>query len=178
MLKRNLYLLGFMGSGKSHVGKALSKELTVPFVDLDAFIETEAKCSIDEIFATKGEAYFRKLEAISLRQLETAKAVVALGGGTPCFLDNNAWISATGDSFFLDPPISVLIERLLGETEKRPLLKGKSKAELDVFIRHKLEERRPSYEQATYSIKKTAAQKIILEIKEKMKQQKLLRNGK
>ncbi|MBL4649040.1 MAG: alpha/beta fold hydrolase [Aureispira sp.] len=174
MLKRNLYLLGFMGSGKSHVGKVLSKDLNVPFIDLDTFIESEAQCTIDEIFATKGEVYFRKLEAICLRQLKTAKAVIALGGGTPCFLNNNAWIRATGNSFFLDPAIPILIERLLGETEKRPLLKGKSKAELGAFIQDKLDERRPFYEQATYSIKKTTAQKIIQKIKEKMKHQKLL----
>jgi shikimate kinase len=174
MLKRNLYLLGFMGCGKSHVGKALSKDLKVPFIDLDSFIEQKAQCTIDEIFATKGEAYFRKLEASSLRLLKTARAVIALGGGTPCFLDNNAWILESGDRFFLDAPIPILIERLLNETEKRPLLKGKNNEELTVFIETKLKERRSFYEQGTYIIKETNLKKIILEIKEKMKQPKLL----
>jgi len=174
MLKRNLYLCGFMGSGKSHVGKALSRDLKVPFIDLDTFIEIEEECTISEIFITKGEAYFRKLERNALRKLKNAKAVVALGGGTPCFLDNSTWITEHGDSFFLDPTISILIERLLEETEKRPLLKGKNKEELYTFIEKKLEERRPFYQQANYSIKTTSVQEIILEIKRKMSKQKLL----
>lgn len=174
MLERNLYLLGFMGSGKSYVGKALSKELKAPFIDLDAFIEREAKCTIDEIFANQGEAYFRSLEASSLRQLKTAKAVIALGGGTPCFFNNSTWIRENGDSFFLDVSTPVLIKRLLGETEKRPLLKGKSKEELSLFIQDKLAARRSFYEQATQIIKETALEQIILEIKKSMKRQKLL----
>jgi shikimate kinase/esterase/lipase len=174
MLKHNVYLLGFMGSGKSHVGKVLSKDLKVPFIDLDAFIEQEEKCSINEIFATKGEAYFREIEASSLRKLKAARAVIALGGGTPCFFNNSTWIREHGDSFFLDPAVSILIERLVGEQEKRPLLKGKNKAALSVFIQQKLEERRSFYEQATIIIKETAIEKIILEIKEKMQGQKLL----
>lgn len=174
MLERNLYLLGFMGSGKSYVGKALSKELKVPFIDLDAFIELEAKCTINEIFKNQGEAYFRKLEANSLRQLKTANAVIALGGGTPCFFENSTWIRKHGDSFFLDVNTSVLIERLLGETEKRPLLEGKSKEELSLFIQDKLAVRRSFYEQATVIIKETALEQIILEIKKSMKRQKLL----
>lgn len=174
MLKRNLYLCGFMGSGKSHVGKALSRDLKVPFIDLDTFIEIEEECTISEIFVTKGEAYFRKLERNALQKLKNAKAVVALGGGTPCFLDNSTWIKEHGDSFFLDPTISILIERLLEETEKRPLLKGKNKEELYTFIEKKLEERRSFYQQANYSIKTTSVQEIILEIKRKMSKQKLL----
>jgi shikimate kinase/esterase/lipase len=174
MLKHNLYLLGFMGSGKSHVGKALSKDLKVPFIDLDAFIEKEEKCTITEIFATKGEAYFRKIEANSLRKLKTANAVIALGGGTPCFLNNSTWIRENGNCFFLDPSVTVLIGRLLGEREKRPLLQGKNEEELAAFIQYKLEERRPFYEHANHCIKEIALEQIILEIKEKMKQQKLL----
>lgn len=174
MLQHNLYLLGFMGSGKSHVGQALSKDLNVPFIDLDTLIETEAKCSINEIFATQGEAYFRRLEAAGLRKLKNAKSVIALGGGTPCFLENIAWIRKHGDSFFLDPTIAILVGRLLKETEKRPLLKGKRKEELYTFVQYKLEERRPFYEQADHSIKETNLQQIIIEIKEKMQQPKLL----
>ena len=169
MLKHNLYLLGFMGSGKSHVGKALAKDLKVPFVDLDVFIETAAQARISEIFARKGEAYFRTLEAHCLRQLKNKNAVIALGGGTPCFLENHIWIRENGNSFFLDVSIPVLIERLLGETEKRPLLKGKNKEALAIFIQDKLEERRFFYTQATYPIKTIALPQIILEIKEKIK---------
>lgn len=174
MLEHNIYLLGFMGCGKSHVGKALSKSLKAPFVDLDAFIESEAKCSINEIFATKGEAYFRQLEARALRQLKGAKMVIALGGGTACFLNNITWILENGDSFFLDVEIPVLIERLLGETETRPLLKDKNRAELFAFIQTKLAERRFFYEQATYLIKETSLDEIILKIRKKMKKQNLL----
>ncbi|CAA6823022.1 MAG: Shikimate kinase I (EC [uncultured Aureispira sp.] len=168
MLKCNLYLLGFMGSGKSYVGKALAKDLNVPFIDLDVFIEKAAECTISEIFARKGEAYFRRLEANSLRQLKTANAVIALGGGTPCFLNNSAWIRENGDSFFLDVSMPLLIERLRGETHKRPLLEGKSEAALTLFMQKKLEERHSFYTQATYIVKETSLPQIILAIKEKM----------
>lgn len=156
-----------MGSGKSKLGKALSKDLKVPFVDLDALIEKEAGCTISAIFTAKGETYFRNLEAKTLRTLKGANAVIALGGGAPCFLDNSTWIGENGDSFFLDLTTAILAERLLGETEKRPLLKGKNKEELYAFIDQRLEERRPFYEQANFSIKETNLQKMILEIKEK-----------
>lgn len=177
MLKRNVYLLGFMGCGKSHIGVFLSKVLNLPFIDLDVFIESEEKKTISEIFASKGEAYFRNVEAICLRKLEGAKAIIALGGGTPCFENNMAWINRTGLSFFLDPAVSVLIERLKGEVDKRPLLKGKSEAELHLFIEQKLQERRSFYEQANHIIKDTYTAQIVFEIRRKMNQKILILHG-
>lgn len=177
MLKHNVYLLGFMGSGKSYIGVALSKMLDVPFIDLDVFIESEQGTTISEIFASKGEVYFRNIEAICLRKLKNAKAIVALGGGTPCFSNNMAWIKDTGLSFFLDPTISVLIENLKGETDKRPLLKNKNEVELHLFIEQKLKERRFFYEQATHIIKEDYSAKIVFEIKQKMNQKILILHG-
>lgn len=177
MLKHNIYLLGFMGSGKSHIGKILSEVLDVPLIDLDAFIESEEGCTISDIFEQKGEAYFRQVETVCLRQLESARAVIALGGGTPCFSGNMPWINQTGCSFFLDPPIDVLVERLIGEQDKRPLLKGKDSVALRLFIEQKLEERRNFYEQAIHTIKENYSARIVFEIQRKMNQKLLLLHG-
>ena len=150
---RNLYLLGFMGSGKSFLGQQLAKELAWSFCDLDDEIETIENCSVSSIFENKGEDYFRKLERDCLYgTAEKINTVVALGGGTPCFFDNMNWIKTQGCSFFLDVETDVLVERLLKETHKRPLLKGKSEEELICFINQKLETRKCYYSQANYSL--------------------------
>lgn len=157
MLKHNIYLLGFMGSGKSHWGKAMAHELGAPFLDLDAFIEEKEASSIRTIFEQKGEAYFRMVEATCLR--ETAKleepTIIALGGGTPCFHDNMTWLKNRGTSIFLDPPLAVLIQQLEKGMAHRPLLLGMDKEALKEFISQKMTERRPFYEQATIKISNT-----------------------
>lgn len=150
--KRNLYLMGFMGCGKTFIGQKLAKELAWSFCDLDERIEAIEKSSVSSIFETKGEAYFRRLERDCLMQTaKDSKTVVALGGGTPCFFDNIEWIKLNGSSLFLDVAPQVLMERLLNESNKRPLVKGKNKEELMLFIHEKLEERRSFYEQADHT---------------------------
>jgi len=170
---QRIYLLGFMGSGKSYLGQKLAQELGWSFCDLDDEIESKEQSSIRQIFETKGEGYFRKLEQDCL--FETKKksnVVIALGGGTPCFYDNMLWVVNNGCSVFLDLPVEVLMQRLLEETEKRPLLQGKSEQELKQFISKKLEERRPYYSQANYTIK--TANQAINKIKTVMKKNPLL----
>lgn len=150
-----IYLLGFMGSGKSYAGRALAQQLGWQFYDLDTLIEVAAAQSITSIFEQEGAAYFRTLEAECLRNLyPSTAAVIALGGGTPCFHENMAWIKAQKQvsSIFLDPPIATLIQRLKAETTQRPLLQGKSLAALQTYIQQTLAERRPFYEQADYQV--------------------------
>lgn len=153
MPKNRIYLLGFMGCGKSFTGAKLAAELDWELLDLDEMIATEAQLSILDIFETKGEAYFRKLEQKCLQKTQDFnKTIIALGGGTPCFFDNMDWILKNGTSFFLDTPIDILIQRLLREQDTRPLLKGKNEKELQSFIQQKMMERRPFYEQANFTL--------------------------
>lgn len=144
---KTIYLTGFMGSGKSHTGHRLAELLGLPFLDLDAAIEAGAGKTISEIFAADGQDAFRALETATLHQ--TAKlpvAVVSTGGGTPCFKDNMEWMNHRGLTVFLDPPVSVLVERLKNDRAHRPLLRAAE--QLEAFITQKLASRRHHYEKA------------------------------
>ncbi|MEM1216587.1 MAG: shikimate kinase [Bacteroidota bacterium] len=148
-MQSSIYLVGFMGSGKSHVGRQLSRYLRLPFVDLDAEIVAHYGGSINTIFSAKGEAYFRLLERFVLHQTELRPpAIIATGGGTPCFFDNIHWMNKRGTCIFLDPSIEILTERLRQGRHKRPLIKQLSDHQLQLYISNKLSERRPFYEQA------------------------------
>ena len=144
-----IYLIGFMGSGKSYTGKNLADLMHYPFYDLDTVIEEKAGQTIKSIFAEHGEAYFRATERDTLQQLKPENAIISCGGGTPCFFDNMDWINDNGISVFLDTSVPLLISRLEKEKDKRPLLKRKSFEELAIFIEQKIAERRPFYEQAS-----------------------------
>lgn len=145
----NIYLIGFMGSGKSTIGRLLAEALAYQWVDLDEHIVTRNQMSVRGIFKKYGERFFRKEEATVLRNTMTLeKAVVSCGGGTPCFENNMNWINQHGISIFIDPTVEVLLNRLVKGQEKRPLLREKNLEELETFIQQKLEERRPVYEQA------------------------------
>lgn len=144
-----IYLIGFMGSGKSHTGRRLAEARGVPFVDLDDWIEVHSGLSIAQIFNAEGEKGFRKREQKALHQtVSLERAVVACGGGTPCFFDNMEWMNARGLTVFLDTPAALILERLRKEREHRPLIRDLNEAELGQYIRNKLAERRPCYEQA------------------------------
>ncbi len=148
-MQRTIYLIGFMGSGKSHVGKKLAKALYCPFVDLDAFIESSSGMQIREIFAEHGEAYFRLLERRTLQDMAFGpKRIVATGGGAPCFFNNMKWINQHGLAIYLDATSGVLAERLWRGRVKRPLLAGLQKEDLFPFIERKIAERRTYYNQA------------------------------
>ncbi len=157
----HLYLIGFMGSGKSYTGRQLAKKLKLDFVDLDDLIEERAEKTIAEIFAEEGEMNFRLMESAALKSIGSQDdLVIACGGGTPCFLDNMDWILADGLSIFLDTPIPMLLERLKPELEKRPLLQGKNEEELSLFLEEKIAERLPFYRRANiiYQQKKGSGQ--------------------
>lgn len=145
-----IFLIGFMGCGKSFVGKQLAAKLDMPYVDLDEMIEEEEKMTISEIFANHGEAYFRTLEKKYLYQLAAYKRLmVSCGGGTPCFNDNIEWINKHGLSIYLKTPADILVDRLKKRPESRPLITGKSRKSLTAYILIKLNERAAFYEKAS-----------------------------
>ncbi|MFN7119620.1 MAG: shikimate kinase [Saprospiraceae bacterium] len=144
-----LFLIGFMGSGKSHVGQQLAKRLTLPFIDLDEWIEQQQQRPIREIFAEHGEAAFRQLEQQALHEtVHLENAIISTGGGTPCFFDNMSWMNQHGVTIYLEVPVPILVQRLLPQRAKRPLIKDLEASELADFIHQKLAERVPFYEQA------------------------------
>jgi len=144
-----IYLIGYMGSGKSTVGKGLAKAFGLQFIDLDTYIEKRNFKTIPELFATVGEEGFRKAEQKALHEVsEFENVVIATGGGAPCFFDNMEVIKRTGKSVYLRGTPHILAERLLNSKTERPLIKGKSEEELITFIHETLAKREKWYLQA------------------------------
>ena len=138
-----------MGSGKSTVGRGLADALNLQFLDLDSYIEERNFKSIPEILASLGEDGFRKLEQKALHEVsEFENIVIATGGGAPCFFDNIELIKRTGKSIYLNGTPRILAERLLQSKTERPLIKGKTEAELIAFIDETLAKRSTWYKQA------------------------------
>lgn len=145
----NIFLIGFMGSGKSHWGKIWTEKEGLTFYDLDANIEKAFRMSITDIFEKKGEEKFRELERYHLRKFESKKNfLLACGGGTPCFSDNLEWMKSQGKVFYLKTEPEILLKQVMHETEKRPVIKKINPSELLLFIKKKLKEREPYYSQA------------------------------
>lgn len=145
-----IFVIGYMASGKTTFGKALAYKLGTPFIDLDRFIENHAQKSIPEIFRDHGEEHFRKLEKECLAKAAASEpdAIIACGGGTPCFHDNMDFLNKNGITVFLETSVPVLIDRLEEENEKRPLVAGKSKEEIREKVLSQLCERIPHYMEA------------------------------
>jgi shikimate kinase len=140
------FLIGFMGSGKSHWGKKWSAQLNLPFFDLDDEIERAEGQTISEIFYSKGEEYLRRLESEVLKSFQDKENfILACGGGTPCFNNNMDWINKNGASIYLKTAVESLYNRLVTEKSHRPLIKDLSDEQLMPFIKSKLEEREPYY---------------------------------
>lgn len=151
----NVFLIGMMGSGKSTLGKALSRSLSMECIDLDVYLVEKEQLSISEIFESKGEAFFRERETFYLKELATRKdLIIATGGGAPCFNDNMELMNQLGETIFLDVPQNELFKRLSGQKKGRPLLENKSDEELKTYISETLEKRRVFYEKAKFKLTK------------------------
>jgi len=148
-----IYLIGYMGCGKSTLGRKLSKHLDVQFIDMDHYIEERNCKTIPQIFAEEGEAEFRNKERKALKELsEFTNIVIATGGGAPCFFDNIHVMNSTGKTIYLNIDPKILADRLLKSKTERPLIKGKSREELVRFIDETLNKRNEFYMQAKYQI--------------------------
>ena len=170
-----IFILGYMGSGKSFLGKQLAKSFDYQFVDLDEEIEKKQKASISEIFERKGEVFFRKLERRMLEEVldSQTSSIISLGGGTPCYGDNLELIKNAGDAttVYLKWNINTLTERLFAEKDHRPMISHlKDKEKLEEFIRKHLFERGFYYNQSEHIINcdSLSPEEIIAEIKSRL----------
>ena len=148
-----IILIGYMGAGKTTIGKARSKELGATFYDLDWYIESRMRKTVAQIFAEKGEEGFRKMEYNMLHEVaEFENVIISCGGGTPCFFDNMDYLNQQGQTVYLKADPEVLYNHLLMGKVERPLIKGKSPEELITFIRQQLDKREPYYSKAKYTL--------------------------
>lgn len=146
---RRIILVGYMGSGKTTIGKALSKETGMMFYDLDWYIESRMHKTVSQIFAERGEEAFRKMEYNMLHEVaEFEDVIISCGGGTPCFFDNMDYLSRQGDVVYLKASPDTLYKHLLMAKVERPLLKDKTQDELTDYITTHLAEREPYYQKA------------------------------
>lgn len=151
MNRNRIYLIGYMGCGKTSIGKQLAKNLDMQFIDLDTFIENRYHKSIDTIFNEQGEAAFREMERKALNEVsEFMNVVISTGGGTPCYCDNMAMMLATGHTIYLKTSANELAQRLIKGNNSRPLIKDRSKDGLTEFIEEGLREREGYYNCADY----------------------------
>jgi shikimate kinase len=146
----NIFLSGFMGCGKTTLGKKLAALLQINFFDLDNCIEQIAQKKIDFIFSQQGEIVFREIESDALKKIVDAPApnVIALGGGTVCFADNLQVIKNNGLLIYIMLPAKTLVQRLLQHRAQRPLLKHLNDADLIQFVEETLKNREVYYRQA------------------------------
>ncbi len=150
-----IVLLGYMGSGKSTIGKYISDKMNLTYLDLDSYIEEKEKMSISQLFATKGEIYFRKQEGIYLKEILELKSnyVLALGGGTPCYGINMQLINdSNAISFYLKASIPFLVYRLGTGRRNRPLIADLNDGQLLEYIGKHLFERASFYEQSNFKV--------------------------
>lgn len=150
---KRIILIGYMGSGKTTVGKALSKETGMMFYDLDWYIESRMRKSVSAIFAEKGEEAFRQMEYNMLHEVaEFEDVIISCGGGTPCFFDNIDYLNRQGEVVYLKATPEVLYRHLLMAKVERPLLKDKTPEELIAYITQHLKEREPYYSKARHTL--------------------------
>ena len=148
---RRIILIGYMGAGKTTVGRALSKAMGLPFYDLDWYIESRMHKTIPQIFAERGEEGFRLIERNMLHEVaEFENVIISCGGGTPCFFDNMEYMNGQGDVIYLKASPEVLYKHLLMGKTERPLLKNKTPEQLIAFIKEQLEIREPYYTKAKH----------------------------
>ncbi len=158
-----IFLVGFMGCGKSYVGRPLAAKLGFQFVDVDNIIEHTEGATVAQIFEKQGETYFRQLESDILKGLgKWENIVIATGGGAACFHNNMDWMNEHGVTIYLKASPELLLSRLKNETHQRPLLGGRNDMDLLNFIENKLIERTPFYEKASFIIEQVEDGEMIV----------------
>lgn len=165
-----IYLIGYMGAGKTTFGKQVAKKLGLRFIDTDDYIVNRNKASINDIFKQHGEYGFRMIERASLKEISNGDdLVVATGGGLPCFYDNMAYMKKHGISVYLKVDENELADRLDSIKASRPLLKDKSREELKQSVHDMLQTREPYYNRANIIVDATdetnAADMIVMSLK-------------
>ena len=159
-----------MASGKSTIGREISKKLDMKFIDLDDYISKREKRSISEIFKVEGEIYFRKIESSYLGEILNSKDsfILSLGGGTPCYSNNmEVILNSEASSIYVKVDIKTLASRLTAEKNKRPLVADLEDNKLIEFVAKHLFERRFFYEQASITVntEDKSIEEIITEIR-------------
>lgn len=147
-----LFLVGYMGSGKTTFGKKLANRSGLKFLDLDQLIESEEGQTISEIFESAGEAEFRKIEAEKLRSIVLQDVVIATGGGCPCHSENMEFMNETGITVYLELTSTAAVSRLKSGKDQRPILAGRSDNELESFVEKHLNSRRELYERSAITL--------------------------
>lgn len=151
-----IYIVGFMGVGKTTLARKLGEHLGKSVIDLDHFIEERKFKTVPQLFTEHGEDGFRIIEQQMLKELsDFDDVIVSTGGGAPCFFDNMEVMNAAGVTVFIDLPPEIIAQRLLKSKTERPLIKGKTETELQDFIAERLNERRPFYGKSEIVVKPT-----------------------
>jgi shikimate kinase len=151
--KKNIILIGLMGAGKTTIGRLLASKLQYNFIDIDDLIEEKEKITISEIFASKGEPYFRELETSILKEYCTKNGqVISTGGGAPQKPENLKLMKNSGTIIYLYAPSDILYKRLLNEIDKRPMLHKENPKQR---LQELLDKREPFYNMADYKIDTT-----------------------
>lgn len=155
-----IFLIGFMGSGKTHWGHLLSEKLSMRFFDLDEQVTEHAGKTIAEIFAADGEEQFRMIEKDVLHIITESHEsfVIACGGGSPCYFNNIEYMNKSGTTVWINTPLDTLFERLVKEKNHRPLIKELTDDQLRNFINRKFASRKIYYEQADVTVEEEPVQ--------------------
>ena len=155
MMKMNrIYLVGYMGAGKTTAAKRLARRLGWDVADTDALFEEKYRISVDDFFQKYDEPLYRKLESEILKSTEDSDhIVISTGGGTACYFDNMEWMNQHGLTVFMQISPKAAVDRVLHSRHKRPLARGKSEEELLEFVIRHYASRMPFYEQAKITVK-------------------------
>ena len=150
---QRIIIIGYMGAGKTTVGKALAKALGLDFYDLDWYIESRMHKTVKQIFDEQGEDGFRRIEHNMLHEVaEFEDVIISCGGGTPCFFDNMDYMNRQGDTIYLKSTPEVLHKHLQMGKTVRPLLLNKTADEVKAFITEQLSQREPYYLKAQHIV--------------------------
>lgn len=176
---QRIFLVGYMGAGKTTMGKELSRQMNLSFIDLDHFIESRFHKSVRQLFEEKGEEAFRTIERNALHEVaDFEDVIISTGGGTPCFHANMEFMNSQGTTVYLKVSVNELIERVKLNTHSRPILKGLSGDELKQFISNALSERSHYYEQSgiVFDAEAMLTEKDVTNLCKKLKEKLLICN--